>query len=178
LSQVNLWQLAKTGDTATRCQPSIYFPHLIFKNISSLRLCNVCHDQLGRKTTIKKTCYYTIGVRKKPRNRLNRENREKNNQKNRTVKKNRLNRLEFLKKISIRFGFGFRNLKPEKPQLNRTQFKGYYKYKKKRVIFLNPSVQTPAVLLQFSFPLSRSLNSHRSDRPLSLTDRPLSLKSS
>jgi hypothetical protein len=34
------------------------------------------------------------------------------------LKKNQLNQLEFLKKISIRFGFGLINLKPKKP--NRT----------------------------------------------------------
>ena len=60
---------------------------------------------------------------------------KKNNQKNQTVKKNQLNRIKVLKKISVRFGFGFRNLKPEKAQPNRTelvQLRGTINRKKNR----------------------------------------------
>jgi hypothetical protein len=55
--------------------------------------------------------------------------------KTKTVKKNQLNRIKVLKKISVRFGFGFRNLKPEKPQPNRTepvQLRGTINRKKNR----------------------------------------------
>ena len=57
-------------------------------------------------------------MRKKLENWLNRENRKKNNRKNQT-KKNQLNRLNFWKNRLVRFGFGFINKKPKKPNRNR-----------------------------------------------------------
>jgi len=62
---------------------------------------------------------FWLGMGKKTGKPIKPRKLEKKNRKNRTEKKNRLNRLNFWKNRPVRFGFGFINKKPKKP--NRTE---------------------------------------------------------